>query len=193
MFRLLLIAFIVVPFLELYLLLAIGRQIGPMPTLAWVLLSGLVGASLSRREGRRVLRQWREAMARGQVPEEGILSGVLVLAGGVLLVIPGVITDVVGLLLLLPPVRRLISARVRRSLERKVREGSVHVTTFGGGAFGGGFHASVGGPFPGGPVPRTPYTRVIEEDAGTSTPARRPQAPQAEVDAEFTEEEPRRG
>ncbi|ATB49709.1 FxsA family protein [Corallococcus macrosporus] len=191
MFRYLLLALIVVPILELYLLLAIGRQLGPTPTLAWVLLSGLVGAWLSRREGRRVLRQWRESMARGQVPEEGILSGVLVLAGGVLLVIPGVITDGVGLLLLLPPVRRLISARVRRALERKVRDGSMHVTTFGGGAFGGGFHASVGGPFPGGPVPRTPHTGVFEPDAG-ATGARRPQGPQAEVDAEFTEEKPGR-
>ncbi len=190
MFRLLLVACLVVPFLELYLLLAIGRQIGPLPTLAWVLVSGMVGAALSRREGRRMLRQSREAMARGQVPEEGILSGVLVLVGGVLLIIPGVITDVAGLLLLLPPVRRLIASRVRRNLERKVREGSVHVTTFGGGAFGGGFHASVGGPFPGAPAPRTPYTRVIEEDAGAQ--ARRPQRPQAEVDAEFTEEEPGR-
>ena len=190
MFRLLLIAFIVLPILELYLLLAIGRQIGPLPTLAWVLVSGMVGASLSRRESRRVWRQSREAMARGQVPEEGILSGVLVLAGGVLLIIPGVITDVMGLLLLLPPVRRLISARVRRTLERKVRDGSMHVTSFGGGAFGGGFHTSVGGPFPGGPVPRTPYTRAIEEDAGAQ--ARRPQEPQAEVDAEFTEEGPGR-
>ncbi|QQR42864.1 FxsA family protein [Myxococcus xanthus] len=191
MFRYLLLALIVVPFLELYLLLAIGRQIGPMPTLAWVLVSGLVGTALSRREGRRVLRHWRESMARGQVPEEGILSGVLVLAGGVLLVIPGIITDVVGLLLLLPPVRRLISARVRRTLERKVREGSMHVTTFGGGAFGGGFHASMGSPFPGGPVPRSPRTDALEPDAG-GTVARRPQGPQQEVDAEFTEDEPRR-
>ncbi|NVJ00575.1 FxsA family protein [Myxococcus sp. AM009] len=186
MFRYLLLALIVVPFLELYLLLVIGRQIGPMPTLAWVLVSGLVGTALSRGEGRRMLRHWRESMARGQVPAEGILSGVLVLAGGVLLVIPGVITDVVGLLLLLPPVRRLISARVRRTLERKVRDGSMHVTTF-----GGGFHASGGGPFPGGPVPRSPRTGVLEPDAG-GTVARRPQGPQSEVDAEFTEEEPRR-
>lgn len=191
MFRYLLLALIVVPILELYLLLAIGRQIGPMPTLAWVLLSGMVGASLSRREGRRVLRHWRESMARGQVPEEGILSGVLVLAGGVLLIIPGVITDVVGLLFLLPPVRRLISARMRHSLERKVRDGSVHVTTFGGGAFGGGFHASMSGPFPQGPVPRSPHTGVFEPDAG-ATVARRPQEPQAEADAEFTEEKPGR-
>ncbi|WP_164021231.1 FxsA family protein [Pyxidicoccus trucidator] len=183
MFKYLLLAFTVVPFIELYLLLAIGREVGFMPTLAMVLLTGLVGASLARREGARVMRSWRESMARGQVPEDGILSGALVLVGGALLVAPGVFTDVVGLLLLIPPTRRFVAARLRRSLERKVREGSVRVTTVGFGGFGG-FQGTRGdGPF-GGPFAGGTF------DAGPGTPSREGRT-QAEVDAEFTEDKPR--
>jgi UPF0716 protein FxsA len=187
-FKYLLLAFVVVPFIELYLLLAIGREVGFLPTLAMVLVTGMVGASLARREGARVMRSWRESMARGQVPEDGILSGALVLVGGALLVAPGVFTDVVGLLLLIPPTRRFVAVRLRRALERKVRDGSVHVTGMGFGGFGGfgGFQGPrgqgpAGGPFAGGTF-----------DAGPGTPSRSRQGrSQAEVDAEFTEDTPR--
>jgi len=183
-FKYLLFAFTVVPFIELYLLLAIGRQVGLVPTLAMVLVTGLVGASLARREGARVMRSWRESMARGQVPEDGILSGALVLVGGALLVAPGVFTDVVGLLLLLPPTRRFVAARLRRSLERKVRDGSMRVTTVGFGGFqgtGGQGPFAGSGPFAGGTF-----------DEGPGAPSRSRQGrTQAEVDAEFTEDKPR--
>ncbi|MFP2931054.1 FxsA family protein [Pyxidicoccus sp. 3LG] len=178
MFKYLLLAFTVVPFIELYLLLAIGREVGFVPTLAMVLVTGLIGASLARREGGRVMKSWRESMARGQVPEEGIVSGALVLVGGALLVAPGVFTDVVGLLLLIPPTRRFVAARLRRSLERRVREGSVRVTTVGFGGFGG-FQGTRGGPFAGG---------VFQDGPGT---AQRQGKAQGEVDAEFTEDKPR--
>ncbi|WP_164002599.1 FxsA family protein [Pyxidicoccus caerfyrddinensis] len=176
MFKYLLLAFTVVPFIELYLLLAIGREVGFLPTLAMVLVTGLVGAWLARREGGRVLRSWRESMARGQVPEEGIVSGALVLVGGALLVAPGVFTDVVGLLLLLPPTRRFVAARLRKSLERKVRDGSVRVTTVGMGGFGG--FGGAQGPFAGGTFDEVPPR---SRQGGTG----------AEVDAEFTDDKPR--
>jgi UPF0716 protein FxsA len=172
-FKYLLLAFTVVPFIELYLLLAIGWEVGFLPTLAMVLVTGLVGAWLARREGGRVLRSWRESMARGQVPEEGIVSGALVLVGGALLVAPGVFTDVVGLLLLIPPTRRFVAARLRKSLERKVRDGSVRVTTVGFGGFGG-----AQGPFAGGTFDEVP-------------PRSRQGGTRAEVDAEFTDDKPR--
>ncbi|MCP3140150.1 FxsA family protein [Pyxidicoccus xibeiensis] len=181
MFKYLLLAFTVVPFIELYLLLAIGRQVGLVPTLAMVLVTGLVGASLARREGGRVVKSWRESMARGQVPEEGILSGALVLVGGALLVAPGVFTDVVGLLLLIPPTRRFVAARLKRMLERKVRDGSVRVTTVGFGGFGG-FQDTRGGPFAGG---------VFQDGAGPAPRPRQEGPVQGEVDAEFTEDKPR--
>jgi UPF0716 protein FxsA len=121
-------AFTVVPLVELYLLIGLGRQLGVLPTLGLVLVTGLLGAWLAKREGRSVVRSWREATAQGRLPADGILSGALVLVGGVLLVTPGVVTDVAGFLLLLPPTRRLIAARLRRVLERQMQAGTLRVT-----------------------------------------------------------------
>lgn len=164
MAKYLLLALIVVPFLELYLLIGIGRHLGVLPTLALVVAMGFIGAALARREGFRVVRRWQEAMAQGRPPEEGILSGALVLLAGVLLVLPGILTDVAGLVLLVPAVRRRISARIRASLERGMRNGSVRVSSHGWGGFRG-------------PAPHEP-----------SPTSRLP----GEVDAEFTDEKPGR-
>ncbi|WP_342375555.1 FxsA family protein [Myxococcus stipitatus] len=183
MFKYLLFALIVVPFVELYLLVAIGREIGFMPTLGLVLLMGLVGSWLARREGSRVMRRWQTSLAMRQVPEEGLFSGALIMLGGVLLVIPGVLTDVAGLLLLLPPVRRFVTVRLRRAVERRMREGSLHVTTIGGMGFPG--------PFAGTPPGGTSFPRSWEQDAQGPSARIRSGASRSEVDAEFTEEEPR--
>lgn len=115
----LLLLFTVVPLLELYLLLLLGEHVGFWPTVALVLVTGVLGAALGKREGLRVWRSWTEALARARMPEEGILGGVLVLIGGVLLVTPGVLTDVTGVALLVPPTRRLVAKLVRARLEQR--------------------------------------------------------------------------
>lgn len=149
----LLLLLLLLPFVDLYLLVRIGERLGWMPTLLGVVLVGMVGAALARREGVRVLGRWQEALARGQVPEEGVLSGLLVLLAGLLLVLPGVLTDVVGLLLLLPPVRRLVAHVVRGRLEAGIARGTVQFVDFRGPAgpvYGGGFPPrAAGGPRPG--------------------------------------------
>ncbi len=136
MARYLFLLFTVVPFIELYLLLTMGRNVGLVPTLAFVVGTGLLGAFLARREGTRVLRDWQVSMAQGRIPEDGILSGALILVGGALLVAPGVLTDLTGMLLLIPPTRRFIAARIRRVLERRRKAGTFRVSTFGMGGFG---------------------------------------------------------
>lgn len=168
MAKYLFLAFTVVPFLELYLLIGIGRQVGVLPTLAGIVAMGLLGAWLAKREGRRVMRSWQAAMAQGHLPEDGILNGALVLVGGVLLITPGVITDGVGLFLLIPPTRRWIAARLRRALERRMEAGTLRVSSFSWGGF---------------PRPRSP-----EEPFPRG--AARPRRIQSEEDAEFTEEKP---
>lgn len=115
----LLLLFTVLPVVELYLLISIGQNVGAGPTIALVLATGLLGAWLAKREGGRVLRSWQESMARGETPKEGVISSVLVLVGGVLLVTPGVVTDVTGLLLLVPWTRRLVANAIRTRLERR--------------------------------------------------------------------------
>ncbi len=121
---LLVLAFVVVPVVEIWLLVLIGGQIGFWPTVGVSLATALVGGYLAKREGRRVLGRWRDAMTSGRVPDEGLLGGALVLAGGVLLVLPGVLTDVLGLALLFPPTRRLVGDRVRARLERRLSTAS---------------------------------------------------------------------
>jgi UPF0716 protein FxsA len=179
-FKLLFLALFLLPFVDLYVLLRIGRVAGFWPTLGLVLLTGLVGALLAREEGVRVLRRWQESMARGLMPEEGLLSGLLVLVGGVLLVLPGVLTDAVGLFLLFPPTRRLVAGWLRRRLKRSMADGTLRVTTF------------QSGPFPGGPFGPTPGDKPFTQE---SSSPRIERGTAEETDAEFTEEDdgPRRG
>ncbi len=131
--KLLLFLFTVVPLVELYLLLWVGRLVGFWPTVGIVLATGLLGAALAKHEGVRVLMRWQSALAEGRVPEEGLLDGVLVFVGGLFLITPGVLTDAFGLLMLIPPTRRFMARLLRSRAEKAVRSGTLHVVTVQGG------------------------------------------------------------
>lgn len=120
-------AFTLVPLVELYLLVYLSDIMGLGTTIALVLLTGSLGASLARAEGLRVLRGFQSAVNAGRVPEDGVISAVLVLVGGVLLVTPGVLTDLVGLALLLPWSRRWLAGQVAAYVERGIQQGHVRV------------------------------------------------------------------
>jgi UPF0716 protein FxsA len=124
---------VAVPILDLWLLLRIGGAVGPWGTLALILVPSLAGAWLARREGRRVLDAWRRAVREGRTPEEGLVSAALILAGGVLLIVPGIVTDVAGLALLVPPVRRLAVGGVSRWIRRRIDDGRIRVVGHVGG------------------------------------------------------------
>lgn len=124
-------AFTLLPLIDLYFLIRIGRVVGAPSTLLFVIAMGILGAVLAKTQGRKVLRAWREALAAGRVPEEGVLGGVLVLAGALLLITPGVISDVAGLLCLLPPTRRAIAAMFSRYLANQVAHGQASVQAYG--------------------------------------------------------------
>ena len=96
--------FLVVPFIELYLLIQVGQVIGALPTIGLLIAVSVVGAWLVKREGFATLARARERIEAGQVPGREIVDGVLILFAGALLVTPGFLTDVFGVLLL-PPVR----------------------------------------------------------------------------------------
>lgn len=133
--------FTLVPLLELFLLLRIGQWIGAAPTLALVLASGAAGAWLARREGLRSWRAVRAELRAGGVPGSELVHGVLILVAGVVLVTPGVVTDALGLLLLLRPVRR----RLIRALRRRFQAGLLGgVTILGGPGFGAPGSGSAG-------------------------------------------------
>ena len=127
-------AFTLIPLLELWLLVRIGGVLGPAPTLLFVIVMGAIGAVAARSQGRRVFAQWQDALRNGRVPEEGLLGSMMVLIGGILLITPGVITDLLGLLLLVPFTRRRFAAAVRRSIEQQVAQGRVRVYSNAGSA-----------------------------------------------------------
>jgi UPF0716 protein FxsA len=112
---LLVLLFLAVPVVELAVIIKVGEALGVWDTLALLLLISLVGAWLVRRQGLAVMRSAQEELAQGRMPGVALADGVLVLAAGGLLLVPGFVTDAIGLLLLLPPMR----AGVRRWLRRR--------------------------------------------------------------------------
>lgn len=111
--------FLVVPFVELFVLLQVGQAIGALDTIALLVLVSIVGAWLVKREGLGVLRRAQERVAAGTVPGRELVDGVLILFAGALLLTPGFLTDVVGILLLLPPVRAALRGTTLRWLRRR--------------------------------------------------------------------------
>jgi UPF0716 protein FxsA len=114
--------FIVIPLIEFALLIEIGRRLGTLETLLLIFGTGVVGAYLARLEGFRILYSIRRDLDRGQVPTEHVFDGVLVLAAGIVLITPGLLTDIAGLLLLFPLTRRPVKLFLRRRLESRVRQ-----------------------------------------------------------------------
>lgn len=110
---------IVVPFVELWLIIQVGREVGFIPTLAVLFAISILGSTVVKREGVKVYRDFVGAISRGEVPSREIVHGVCVLVAGVFLLAPGFVTDILAILLLVPPVRGVIAAIVlRRSAKR---------------------------------------------------------------------------
>jgi UPF0716 protein FxsA len=120
--------FIVVPLAELYVILKVGDAIGVLPTIALLAADSVLGSVLLRTQGRAVWRRFNEALAAGRMPHREVMDGVLVIFGGAFLITPGFLTDIVGLVLLLPPTRSLVRAYVVRRLGRRVQVGVVDGT-----------------------------------------------------------------
>lgn len=125
MFAQLLALFIILPFVELYILLELSTRIGALPTLGIVIITGIVGAYLAKYEGLYVLRRIQMELASGSMPADALFDGVLVLIGGVLLLTPGILTDITGFLLLLPGSRGLFKMYIKRWVERKIQSGQM--------------------------------------------------------------------
>jgi UPF0716 protein FxsA len=118
--------FIVVPVLELMLLIKIGQSIGVLATVALVLSTALTGAFIISRQSLSVVRRSLEALSEGRTPVEPVLDGLFLMVAGALLLTPGLATDAVALVLLVPPMRRAIARGLMRWFLRNVR---VHVET----------------------------------------------------------------
>jgi UPF0716 protein FxsA len=119
--------FIGLPLLELYILIKIGSHLGAFTTIALIIFSGVLGLLLARFEGLRTLHQIRQNLSQGIVPAEEMVDSVLIFVGGVLFVVPGVITDFGALVLLIPFTRTIFKRWLRRRFDRAVERGNVRL------------------------------------------------------------------
>jgi UPF0716 protein FxsA len=122
--------FVIVPLVELVLLIRIGQSLGTIPTVALVVLTGLAGAALARREGLRTLTLIRRDLSGGRFPVGRLLDGAMILAAGALLLTPGVLTDVLGLALLVPGSRGWLKGLLASRVQRMVESGRTNLTIY---------------------------------------------------------------
>jgi UPF0716 protein FxsA len=116
---LLLLLFILVPIAEIYVIIQVGQEIGALWTVILLIADSIIGARLLSWQGRAAWRAFQDALAAGRMPHREILDGVLVVLGGAFLLTPGFITDVFGLLLLVPPTRAVIRRAAVSSIRRR--------------------------------------------------------------------------
>ena len=128
----LLLLFVSIPVIELVLLIEIGQRVGTLATVGLIIVTGVVGASLARQQGLATLGRARADLNDGRLPAESLMDGMLILIAAAVLLTPGVLTDAVGFLLLIPVCRRHLKGWLRQRFERAVRAGAVNVTPFGG-------------------------------------------------------------
>lgn len=124
----LLLLFVALPAVELALLIELGSRFGTWHTLALIVITGVVGASLARGQGLSVVRQIQSEVAQGRLPAGSLIDGVMILIAGALLVTPGILTDSFGFLCLVPAFRSAAKRTLLRRLEKAVQENRVHVS-----------------------------------------------------------------
>ncbi len=122
----LILLFTAVPLTELYLLIQIGKHLGALPTVVIVFVTGIVGGLLARSQGLNIYRRISTDLQNGIIPAEGILDGLFILIAGALLITPGVMTDIIGFLVMVPGFRRWLGRLLKRRFKQKLEAGRFH-------------------------------------------------------------------
>ncbi len=121
--------FTLVPLLELYLLIRLGAYIGAVDTIAIVIGTGVAGGLLAKSQGLAVLDRMRAELNKGRLPAESLFDGLLILIAGAMLITPGLLTDGLGLLLLIPWSRQAFKSWLKKKIQEKISEGEIHIST----------------------------------------------------------------
>ncbi|MGE6539551.1 FxsA family protein [Bacillus luti] len=122
--RWLLFLLILIPAIEITVLIGSSHVIGLWSTFAMIIFTGVVGVYLAKRQGFKVLREIQSKLNRGEMPGEAVLDGIFVFVGGILLVLPGYVTDVMGFIFVIPITRALLKPLVMKWMEWKFRKNS---------------------------------------------------------------------
>lgn len=132
----LILLFVLLPLLDLVLLIKVGSAIGALPTIALAIGTGILGAALARRQGLGTLVKINNELAAGRMPTTELAEGLLILLAAAVLICPGFITDGLGLVLLVPPARRLLVRLLARFFAARISVTQIHVGPPGGFAEG---------------------------------------------------------
>ena len=119
----LILLFTVIPLIELYLLIQVGRYLGSFQTIMIVLITGIIGGLLARSQGLSVQKQIRLDLHKGIIPTDSLIDGCFILIAGALLITPGMITDIFGFVLMVPFFRGWLKKRLKEILKRKFESG----------------------------------------------------------------------
>ncbi len=127
----LILAFVITPIAELYLLIKIGALIGAFNTIMLVVLTGIAGALLARSQGLAVLNKINSDLESGSMPAEALIDGLFILVGGLLLITPGIITDVIGFIFVIPRTRAMVKKYIKNKLKTMARDkNSINIKYF---------------------------------------------------------------
>ncbi|MBA7498206.1 hypothetical protein ES704_00941 [subsurface metagenome] len=129
-FTKLLILFVIVPVTELYILIEVGKKIGSLTTIGIIILTGIIGACLVKSQGFMILRKIQNDLNEGIMPGDSLIQGTIILAGGILLLTPGFVTDIVGFIFLIPVSRNIVKKYLLKWLKGKIKEGNFYYKGF---------------------------------------------------------------
>ena len=129
-FTKLLILFVIVPVTELYILIEVGKKIGSLTTIGIIILTGIIGAYLVKSQGFMILKKIQNDLNEGIMPGDSLIQGAIILSGGILLLTPGFVTDIIGFIFLIPVSRRVVKKYLLKWLKGKIKEGNFYYREF---------------------------------------------------------------
>lgn len=121
-------AFTITPFVEIYLLIKIGSYLGAFNTVVIVILTAFLGALLARYQGFQTMLRVRESLERGEMPAEHLLDALLILLAGIVLLTPGFLTDLAGLMILVPATRLRFKRWLRKKFDEWTKQKRIDLT-----------------------------------------------------------------
>lgn len=120
-------AFTLIPVIEIFLLVQISSVLGPLAAILLVIATGFFGANLAKIQGAQTFVRIRQNLDQGIMPGDEVLDAFLILVAGILLITPGILTDVAGILLLLPNTRKGAKAFLKREFNKRIKNGSIRI------------------------------------------------------------------
>jgi UPF0716 protein FxsA len=129
-FTKLLILFVIVPVTELYILIEVGKKIGSLTTIGIIILTGIIGAYLVKGQGFMILKKIQNDLNEGIMPGDSLIQGAIILAGGIFLLTPGFVTDIIGFIFLIPASRNIVKKYLLKWLKGKIKEGNFYYKEF---------------------------------------------------------------